>query len=73
MTNGNGKITNKDLYEAIERLENKICARYDAKFSRLELQIDENTSWRNKIVGQFAIIMVIIGAGINWLFGQFSK
>jgi len=65
----NHYVTNKDIHEAIENLRLEI--KRDIKDIRA--CVDENTSWRNRIVGQFTIIMVIVGAAINWIFSQFNK
>jgi hypothetical protein len=37
----------------------------------IKKDVDELKGWRNRVVGQFSIIMVFIGAGVNWLFDQF--
>jgi len=57
----NGSITNRDLYDAINGLRIEIGERIE----KVEEKVDENTNWRNKIVGQFTIMMVFIGTAIN--------
>lgn len=62
-------VTNKDLYEAIERLEGKLVKRIE----RLEACVDDNTAWRNQLTGKMTVLMIFIGAGINWLWDSVFK
>jgi len=59
----NEPITNKDLYDAINDLRKEMSYRIDA----IEKQVDENTGWRNKMVGQFTMLMIIIGGAVNYI------
>ena len=65
----NGTITNRELYEAIEKLEDKIGHRLE----KMEMCVDENTNWRNRVMGQLTIMMIIIGTAINWAWSQLFK
>lgn len=60
-------VTNKDLYEAIERLEGKLMNRIE----KLETNVDANTDWRNQLTGKITIIMIVVGIGINWAWDYF--
>lgn len=66
MANG---VTNKDLYDAIDRLGNK----FDQKILRLEVKVDANTTWRNQITGKLTVLFVVIGFGINWAWDIFMQ
>lgn len=77
MTN---QITNQDLYNAINDLRKEITAnakeaedRCIKRYDKITLDVASNTSWRNRVTGQFAIITVALGFGINWLFDKLSK
>lgn len=65
MSNGN-YITNRDLYDAIERLESKLSHRIE----RVEQCVDSNTDWRNQLTGKLTVIMIVVGAAINFLWDQ---
>ena len=57
----NGTVTNKDLYEAIEKLESKIAHRLE----KVEECVAGNTAWRNQLTGKLAVMMGAVGLGIN--------
>lgn len=59
MANG---VTNKDLYDAIGQLENKVVHRMEL----IESDVKKHDAWINQITGKFAILMVFIGLIINW-------
>jgi hypothetical protein len=66
----NGQVTNKDLYDAIHDLRKEISDRID----KIECKVDENTNWRNQITGKITVLMVVIGAGVNWFWDKiFNK
>ena len=57
----NGTVTNKDLYEAIEKLESKIAHRLE----KVEECVADNTAWRNQLTGKLAVMMGVVGLSIN--------
>jgi len=59
----NGKVTLKDVYGAINDLENKVVHRIEA----VEQKVDENTDFRNQLIGKITVIFAAIGIGVNWL------
>ena len=63
-------ITNDKLYKAINDTRIEIVSQLEKRIEPIEKDIKEINSWRNRIVGQFSVIMVFVGAGINWLFDQ---
>lgn len=62
-------ISNKDIYEAINGLRQEMTHRIE----NVEKKVDENTNWRNKIVGQIAVIVAVIGFGINFAWDFISN
>jgi hypothetical protein len=64
-------ITNDKLYEAINNTRREILSTLKEEIDPIKKDVDELKGWRNRVVGQFSIIMVFIGAGVNWLFDQF--
>jgi ribosome-associated translation inhibitor RaiA len=50
----NGGVTLKDIYEALESLEEKI----DRKISRNEHRISKLEGWRDRMLGAMAIISI---------------
>lgn len=65
MSNGN-YVTNTQLFEKLENLEAKI----ETRVLRIEEKVEDNTNWRNKITGQFTVLMIFIGLGINWIWDK---
>ena len=63
----NEKVTLRDIYDAIGALEAKITNRYDHKIETLEVCVDENTDFRNQLVGKMTVIFFVIGVAVNWI------
>jgi len=68
-----------DIMRGIGRLEGKmesVCDRLDRQNGTLEKHekmINENTNWRNNMVGRISIIVTIIGAVVALAVSWFSK
>lgn len=71
MTNNNGRVTLRDVYEAVSDLEAKVDKRYEARFQHLELAVEENTTFRNQLIGKITAIFTILGIGINFVWDYF--
>jgi hypothetical protein len=65
----NESVTNRDLYNAINDLRKEVCERVE----KIEVKTVEIDNWRNRVVGQFSVIMIIVGAGINYLWDNIFK
>jgi hypothetical protein len=64
----NTPVSNKDIYEAINDLRKEMTCRVDS----VESEVKAIDNWRNRVVGQFSVIMVFIGIGINYIFDMFT-
>lgn len=62
-------VTNKEIYEAIDSLRQELGHRMD----KIESEVDCNTNWRNRITGQFAVMMIFIGLTINFIWDSFVE
>lgn len=63
-------ITNKDLYEAINSLRGEVVHRFEI----VEAKVDKHDAWINQITGKMTVLMVFIGAAINFLWDSvFNK
>jgi len=63
----NGNVTLKDVYEAINALENRVMHRVE----KIEENVEENTTFRNQLIGKMTALFVILGIGINALWDLF--
>lgn len=63
----NNRISNKDIYDAINGLRVELGSRID----KVEIEVKENTDWRNKVTGQIVIIMILIGTAANFVVDYF--
>lgn len=54
-------ITLKDVYEVVQRLEDKM----DGKFDKLDEEVKENTNFKNQLIGKMTVIFAIIGISVN--------
>lgn len=61
-----GKITNKDLYQAINDLRQELGHNIET----LQLKVDENTNWRNQVTGKLTVLMIVVGTAINWMWDR---
>ena len=73
-------ITNKDLYDAINTFRKEVQDTMEKteircinRYKEIGVEVKDNTNWRNRITGQFAVITVVLGFAINWFFDQFQK
>ena len=62
MTNGS-KVTLRDIYEAINALEAKMTHRME----KVEGDVEENTTFRNQLIGKMTVIFAVIGVSVNLL------
>ena len=60
--------TNTDIYNAINDTRKEILATLKAEVDPIKCDVKEMMNWRNRVVGQFSVIMIFVGAGINYLF-----
>jgi len=66
MTNN---VSNQELYNAINDLRKEVMARTD----KIEIKVVEIDNWRNKVIGQFSVLMVLIGASINYIWDSIFR
>jgi hypothetical protein len=57
-------ITNQDLYNALNDFRKEVRE----MLNPIDAQVKANTRWIDRATGQFTIIMIFVGAGINYLF-----
>jgi len=60
------RITSKDIYEAIERLDEKM----DRRFGKLEGKVDGLESFRDKVYGIGAILVLFMGGLTTWVWDK---
>jgi len=65
----NSKISIKDVYNVVDRMENK----FDKRFDRLMTSIEKNSKrittteyWMENVKGRIAIIVAVATLGINF-------
>ena len=65
-------VTNEQLYRAIMGVQTDVGSKVDALHIRMNNVIENRITplevWRANITGQFAMITVAVGLGINFLF-----
>ena len=66
MTNN---VSNRELYDAINDLRKEVTG----KVERIEIKVVEIDNWRNKVIGQFSVLMIFIGAGINYIWDSIFR
>lgn len=59
----NNRVTLRDIYDAVNALESKVTHRIDG----VEKQVDENTSFRNQLVGKITLLFALMGIAVNWI------
>ena len=62
-------VTLRDIYNAIGELRKELSGRIE----KVEDDVVDINNWRNKLIGQFSVIMVLIGIGINYLWDFFVR
>ena len=67
----NERVTLRDVYDAIGDLEAKIDKRYEARFLHIETTVEENTTFRNQLIGKITVLFAVVGLGINFLWDWF--
>lgn len=60
-------VTLRDVYEAINKLEDRMAHRIE----KIETDVDQNTTFRNQLIGKMTVIFAIIGVGVNWAWDIF--
>ena len=65
----NSKVSLKDIYDVVNRLEDKM----DKRLCGVESRVDILEDFKGKIVGMAAIISTIFGALVSWLFRKISN
>ena len=63
----NDKVTLRDVYDAVNSLEAKMTHRVE----KLEVCVDDNTNFRNQLIGKMTVIFAVIGISVNWLWDIF--
>lgn len=63
------QVTLKDVYEAINRVEDKI----DQRMSKIEGRVDVLEDFRGKALGIMSIVTVIGTAGFTWIWNRITK
>jgi len=73
-------VSQKDIYEAIQDFRKEVThmfdkqsKRFDDRYDKVQEQVDKNTNWKNKAIGQATVIFTIIGIGVNWIWEAFSS
>lgn len=56
-------ITNKDLYEAIDKMRLEL----KADLKTLKVEVDANTGFRHQLTGKLTVLFIFIGVGVNFL------
>lgn len=71
-----GQVTLKDIYEVVDRLENKI----DGKIANLEKDVDRNAddigqlkSWRDRALGVLLFASILIPLIAQWLWERIVR
>ena len=57
----NGRRTNNEVFDEIRELRKDVTHRFEL----VEKQVDVNTDFRNQLIGKMAVMMGLIGIGIN--------
>ena len=65
----NGKVTLKDIYEVMYRLEDKM----DKRMCAMEQRVDILEDFKSKILGIATIVSVVSGAIFSWLWEKLTK
>ena len=65
----NGRATVQDVYNIVNRLEDKM----DARLCALEKCVDENTSFRYRIIGMASLAGAIAGSLASALWEKLTK
>ena len=65
------QITNDKLYEAINSTRREILETLKSEVEPIKADLKDLNNWRNRVVGQFSIIMIFVGAAVNYLFDKF--
>jgi len=56
-------ISNKELYDAISSLRGEVIHRFEI----VEEKVASHDAWINQITGKMTILMIFVGAGVNFL------
>lgn len=65
----NGKVTLKDIYEIVNRLEDKM----DERLCSVEKRVDILEDFKSRILGIATIISVISGAVFSWFWERVTR
>jgi hypothetical protein len=65
----NGKITIVDVYNIVNRLEDKM----DKRLCIMEKKVDILEDFKGKVLGMSAIVSTIFGALVSWFFREWKK
>jgi hypothetical protein len=65
----NGRITLKDIYEVVNRLEEKM----DKRMCRVEERVDILEDFKSKILGIVTIVSLVSGAVFSWFWEKVTK
>lgn len=65
-------VSNKELYTAIMGVQTEVSGKIDALHTRMNNVIENRITplevWRANITGQFAVITLALGIGVNLFF-----
>ena len=65
----NSKVTLKDIYDVVNRLEDKT----DKRMCAIEARVDILEDFKGRVMGIAAIIGSIFGALVSWFIQQFKR
>ncbi len=62
------QITLKDIYEVVNRLEDKT----DRRLQDVEIRLDKVEDMQSKIIGAVSIVGLFVGGAITWVWGKIT-
>lgn len=62
-------ITLKDIYEVVNRLEDKV----DKRLGTVEVRVDKLEDVQAKIIGGVSIVGLFVGGAVTWVWEKITK
>lgn len=60
------RVTLKDIYDALNRVEDK----YDRRFDNIEKDIDDLQKFQNKALGVLMVVASFVSVAINYIWNK---
>ena len=65
----NGKVTLRDVYDVVNRLEDKM----DTRLKEIERCVEQNTNFRYKLLGCAGVIGAVAGGAVSVVWEKLTK